>query len=221
MEFATLGGKLLFYDYDEKNEGLKNFVDSKIILDIDSELIKSVQGLLNIDFKILEGNRDEIYYNHRIIEDKDFYLVANGADKKKEIKIRFRALGCPKKYNIETGKNCLLENYQVVDEQHTDVYFTLNEDEAVYVSFDKQENNKELTGTFNDDNIEILNLDGAWNMIPLPAKYDKEWGTYEKETEMEIPIADFTSDVTVTVDVPIAVNGTNEVTSPFAFLRTV
>lgn len=140
------------------------------------------------DVKILEGEAEEIYVNHRTIENKDFYFITNSDDKEKEIKLSIRCLGKVRKLNPETGEE---EFIQARTKGNKSIlHLNLKQDEAFYILFEPDETKPQKV-SLEAKGYHIVT--GNWDILPLNEEYDLKWGIDVSESKIAIPVAVFAS----------------------------
>ncbi len=191
--FESKGGHILYYQWKENS----SYIDP-------DDIYHKYLEMQRPDIKIIGGDSDEIYTNHRIVDNTHLYFVTNSDDRPKKLEIAFRCTGRVSKWYPESGASEFIDS--VEDGEYTIISLSLKEDEAVYIMFEptKETNLK-------PDDIETKlprikedrkskyqgyqTVTGRWNILPLETIYDHKWNIDAKESRLSIPIALFSSDL--------------------------
>lgn len=191
--FIKNGGHIFYYKW-KKNS-----------LHIDPDYIYDRYVQVQIpDIKIIKGDYDEIYTNHRKFENMDFYFVTNSDDKVKEIDIAFRCTGRVSEWYPEYGQKGFIK-YTKTGE-YTIMHLSLKEDEAVYLIFEQTEEMEsqpyngdnqlpEIKGKEGMEAKGYQTVTGRWEILPLEKIYDEKWDISAKESRLFLPIALFSSEL--------------------------
>lgn len=192
QKFEKNGGCIVLYTCSEEADISQNFNGAVMVNNLENELVGKVKELIRPDFEIIEGDYKDIYYYHRVVEDKDYYLVVNADDTVKTVNIRFEAVGKPQKYNIETGIYSDIHNYLVTQGNSIQIPLSLMEDEAYFIVFnnEKRADNKKM-----DKQITpiIKELDQDWTVMPISQEKTANITDLDWESELVVPIALFRS----------------------------
>lgn len=180
-EFVACGGKIIYYACgDTKAEG---------VLKTD-ELADAVRAFMQPDAEVLHGAKDNLYVNHREIEGKEVYFVANSAPRYRSMILRLREKGGIKKLSPENGE--LSEVSCRITENGTEVELCLGPDEAFWLVVDKEQ-----TAKFVQEPIvaEELAVAGKWEFMPISSEVTGAKQLTEKSTILNIPLAVFSSEL--------------------------
>ena len=174
-----------------------------------SRIPEAAAGLAAPSASVIYGNPGDIFLNHRTAGNVDYYLVANSSDERRNLVLSFSHASTPVLLDIEKGDMVQAVYTQAGTAQMCGgrpsgsgvlIYMDLEPGEAVYVLFGLEEDTirqakPALTG---DIRWEEEWITGKWDFLPLspsgPNHGDKAYN--EESTVLEIPIAEFTSDVT-------------------------
>lgn len=186
------GGKIVFYKTSFHQELPEAF--SSCSLCEPEEAAETVSGLIKPDVKISAGETDGIFVNHRIKDEMSYYFICNSSDEKRSLSLLFHEKEKPVLLDIETGEQkaavCHLSAHGC------QAALVLNANEAVYVLFGVPEQAMEAedlkgTGSFKQEEW----ITGKWEFLPLSKEFDEKWSIYGEETELSIPIAGLSTDL--------------------------
>lgn len=198
-EFEEKGGGIILYARREKAGIRHSFRRPALIEARDGKWLERLKQLKLIepDFEIIEGNKEEVRYYRRIVDNTPYFLVVNACDRVKKIIARFRARGKPYLFNIETGSRSEIINYSAAGEEYTEIPLTLMEDEAYFIVFNGKgaeiiaEHPKAFAAEAFPAAGTARVLRKGWRMRPLPG--DMKPGETPTETTLQIPTALFRS----------------------------
>ena len=181
------------------------------------QITMQIREAVGTDLEILEGDNAEIYYNHRRTPGADFYFICNSEDEKKELKVKVAAKGKVVRMDPESGKGYAL--HSISEEDGMIVPITLEPDQACYLCIEREdaknleaEKKDERTALEKDARINQCRMaledglqkpwkktgyqiiTGKWDFLPLNGKYDNSFLDDAVETQMEIPVALFTTE---------------------------
>ena len=190
QDFKRSGGHLLFYG-SEPNETLPPEFAECACVGSPAELPGAIEAVLTPDVKVVKGENNSLHYCHRRIDERDFYFIANGCDRTREVTLRFRCVGTPFIWNLETGEEKRAAYYEQCDGLTT-IPLCLQQDEALYIVFKPQD---EAEAPAMCQTVYEKALEGPWSILPLGGEYDAKWDDKAEKTELEIPTALFCSDL--------------------------
>ncbi len=178
-EFVRCGGTILYYSCGDlcKDGALKT-----------GDLPKAVEEYFQTDIKVLRGEKDNLYVNHRKIEGKDLYFIANGAPRNRSVELLLREKGGVQKLSPENGKLCDI-HFEITD-NGTKVSLSLLEDEACWLVVDKD---CICAKTGEEFVAEELAVAGKWEFLPINSDVVREEQLNITSSETEIPLAMFSS----------------------------
>jgi hypothetical protein len=198
--WTKAGGSLLFYrtgpeDRENANERADTVLNGTVCSI--SRLPEAAASLAPPSASVIYGNRSSLFWNHRKAGDFDYYLVVNSSGEKHSPVLFFRHASAPVLLDIEKGAMAQARYKQVNDGIH--LYMDLEPGEAVYVLFGldghtiSQARPALPEGTRREEEW----ITGKWDFLPLSASCrSREKGISDTDsTELEIPIAGFTSDL--------------------------
>lgn len=172
-----------------------------------SGIAEAAASLAPPSASVIYGNPGGIFLNHRTAGEFDYYLVANSSDERRNLVLSFCHNSTPALLDIEKGEMVQasyrrVKGMQMPGGRQDDgvyLYLDLEPGEAVYALFGLGEDTVSrakpaLTG---DIRWEEEWITGKWKFLPLsPSCRNHGDGIYDGEsTELEIPVAEFTSDV--------------------------
>ncbi|MBQ8408410.1 MAG: hypothetical protein IJY39_06040 [Clostridia bacterium] len=179
-EFTKVGGKVIRYATQESASGE---------LALPEEICKAVFGEFSLPRDVyVVGDNCDLFVNHRKIEDKDFYFVANSAPRARELTLFLRERGHARRLSPESGE--LGKVFHSINEEGTLVSLTLEEDEAVWIVIEPKGGYTKLE---RERVAEEMIVAGRWEFLPLPADLDGEAQIRQERTELKIPLATFSS----------------------------
>ncbi|MBN1777960.1 MAG: hypothetical protein JW811_07540 [Clostridiales bacterium] len=151
-----------------------------------TELLRRYQKHFAPDIEIVEGARDKLYANHRVIDGQDMYMLASILPEPRRLRLSLQGRGAVQKLNPESGEATPLpyarENGRLL------VNLALEADEACWLLTGCEQEALPPTET----GAETVPLDGDWSFLPLDQSYDSKWEIGAKETILSIPLARFT-----------------------------
>lgn len=185
-KYERQGGRILFYGKENPPE----------------QITMQIREAIGTDLEILEGDSAEIYYNHRRTPEADFYFICNSEDEKKELKVKVAAKGNVVRMDPESGERYAL--YSIGEEDGMIVPVTLEPDQACYLCVERADAKNLETGKM-DEKIKgdsqkpwkktgYRIVTGKWDFLPLNGKYDYSFLDDAMETQLEIPVALFTTE---------------------------
>lgn len=155
------------------------------------QLPAEMERLGGLDAKVVFGSNRDLFINHRRYENGEHYFISNSSPSARNLVLQVRARGKVEFLNPETGRarNVVSKSCAA----GTEIELHLDEDEAGYLVFEAEETcgNRRVEGIAQP--VEITPVMGAWEFLPLSSDYDDKWGIDATETELEIPVATFTS----------------------------
>lgn len=184
--FEASGGIVLYYAC-----GVECAVNAVQI----EELPSIVASHFQPDVMVLRGERDNLYVNHRKIEEKDIYFISNSAPKKRNVTLLLRVKGNVQKLSPEDGALCRAVSKIV--ENGTEIVLSLAEDEACWLVVDSIQEDvaiKEMPIS-EIHLLEELAVPGEWEFLPLSEKPIDEKQLSAKSSEISIPLAMFASEI--------------------------
>ena len=119
-KYEHRGGRILFYGKENPPK----------------QITMQIREVAGTDLEILEGDKSEIYYNHRRTSAADFYFICNSEDEKKELKIKVAAKGGVFRMDPESGERYAL--YSICEENSTIIPITLEPDQACYLCVERE-----------------------------------------------------------------------------------
>lgn len=179
-EFSLAGGKILYYS--TQKDSVNNFV-------VPSTIHKAVSEVITKDVVVI-GDNNDLFVNHRKIDDKDFYFVSNSTPKARELTILLREKGRAQKLSPESGEIC--EVCHSVTEDGTIVKLSLSEDEGVWIVLDSLDGSEEIK---HEKLLEEMIVSGKWDFLPVPSSLDGEEQIKQECTELKIPLATLSSNL--------------------------
>ncbi len=192
-DWMDKGGKIIFYKIDGQSGLPEAFKDCRLCETI--ELPQVVTQLVAPGARVIDGDTENLFINHREIEGYHYYFITNSGDEKKRFVMEFLHDKMPVVLNIETGNIERAVSETVLG--GIDVQMTLEANEAVYLVFGLQDVNCASKGKYTGDTKGKQEewITGKWNFLPLPTDVDNKWCIDVKETELEIPLAGLTTDL--------------------------
>ena len=119
-KYEHRGGRILFYGKENPPK----------------QITMQIREVVGTDLEILEGDKSEIYYNHRRTSAADFYFICNSEDEKKELKIKVAVKGGVFRMDPESGERYAL--YSICEENSTIIPITLEPDQACYLCVERE-----------------------------------------------------------------------------------
>ena len=180
-EFTKAGGHIIYYACsDKKEDGVLRAI----------ELPTEISKLIIPDISVVAGSKDNLYTNHRKIEGKDVYFVANGKGEKRSVMVLLREGGSVQKLSVETGDLSKVTNRMVNEGVLVDL--DLEADEGCWLVVDKTKSE-----TVFDKGIlrEELAFPGVWEFLPIGSDVAGEKQLTETTTNLEIPLAVFSCEL--------------------------
>lgn len=195
-QIRSAGVRLLFYtawDGTRPPAGRRIFTGEPTVYDA-ADLPEAVRALCPADILVRRGDAAEFYGNHRRIDGRDIYFLANGRGLAKTVSVRFRCGGVPWRYDIESGARRPLTRWKTAG-AFTDAELIFEPDEAFYLVFEPGASTGLNTASLpNSRVLETLEPDTAWSSVPMANAFDTQWGIGDAQTELEIPVARFYSE---------------------------
>lgn len=180
-EFEKSGGHVVYYNCGkEKREGSVNVSDLPAVL----------EGFFQADVKVIGGTKDNLYVNHRKIDDKEVYFVANTKQERRSLVLLLRKQGGVQKLSPENG-----ELYDVTSRaaaNGTEVELSLEADEACWLVVDKK-----ASGAVRKNGLLVqeIAVPGVWEFLPIKSDVTGKEQLAQKSTVLEIPLAAFSSEI--------------------------
>lgn len=171
--FVKGGGRILYYECRET---------------LPHDLPAKVMEILQPDVQVVRGSRDNLQINHRKIEGKEVYFIANSAPKKRTLTLLLREKGGVYKVSPEDGS--VTEVSCRVLPEGTEVELSLGEDEACWLVVDSS---REACPALQAELKEELAVPGKWGFLPLPENGGGEEKLKRSSSLLEIPLALFSS----------------------------
>ena len=185
---AKQGAKILGKKKPEDSPGLIGYPNhSKLVKEIVDDLWdnkhiiqdKTITEAVGVpeDFSYTSQSQAKLKYIHRVLDDVDFYFVANSKGPEAKVKCHFRVKGkVPELWYPETGK---IEPAKAWREtaHGIEVAMVLNDSESVFVVFAESSDNVEYSTNIELPEIKteiIQTLDGPWKL-----KFPKSSGAPE------------------------------------------
>lgn len=155
------------------------------------QLPAEMERLRGLDVKVVFGSNRDLFINHRRYENGEHYFISNSSSSARNLVLQVRARGKVEFLNPETGRarNVVSKSCAA----GTEIELHLDEDEAGYLVFETGETCGDMSMEGTAQPVEITPVMGAWEFLPLSPDYDGKWGIDATETELEIPVATFTS----------------------------
>jgi len=175
--FVRDGGKIIYYATGEGSDHVTP-----------ENIHKAVAEAIRLDVCVTSGDRFDLYVNHRNIDDKHYYFVANSTPKARELTLLLREKGSAVKLSAEIGEICAVD-HKITDEG-TVVNLSLDEDEGVWVVIDPKTKSEEYIGEKIAEEIAVA---GRWEFLPLPSDLEAESQLGQGRTELKIPLATLSS----------------------------
>lgn len=148
-------------------------------------------GLAGPAAAITDGKHKDILVSRRRTENTDYYLFANNGDENREFTVRFDGCREAALWDPETGQKRAAV-YEAM-EAKTTVTMTLARSKAVYVVL--SEAAEAVWSKPQPREIDCEYITGKWEFLPLDKRSDSEWNIAAQGSEIDIPVADFTSDL--------------------------
>lgn len=179
FKFREAGVTVLFY---RVGAGLEQ--SGKIAVEA-SVLWAELRRRMTVDTAVVAGSTSDLYVSHRRIGGMDFYFVVNGCSKPRSVTLRFRCSGRPCGLDPETGEKLALDC--CTSNGGTEVRLDLQEDQACYLLFEE-----EAPAYVPLTEKEHTAVAGRWSFLPIGGACAN--AVEATETELAIPLADFTSE---------------------------
>ena len=178
-EFQKSGGKVIYYACGDKGDAVKTEM-----------LPQAVNRVLSPDVEVLFGERDNLFVNHRKIEDKEVYFIGSSAPRKRSLILYIREKGSVQKLSPDNGE--LSNVYFRITENGTEVRLSLEEDEACWLIVDANGKEKTLTEEYVAEERIVA---GKWEFLPIDSTVKDKKQLEINSTELEIPLAAFSSEL--------------------------
>lgn len=171
--FRLAGGKIIYYATQGESEQIQP-----------QNICEAIAEAIGLDARVLKGERSDLFINHREIDGKDFYFVANSSPKAREMTLLLRAKGNATKLSPEDG-----EIYDVdhrVTEEGTVIELSLAEDEGAWIVIDGEREAYEYVPL---QTVEEIAVAGRWEFLPVAQELCGEEQIKQEVTEVKIPLA--------------------------------
>ena len=175
--FEKEGGKIIYYATQAGSDAIAP-----------EELPKAIADVMQLDVNVLSGDRFNLFINHREIENKHYYFVANSTPKAKEVTLRLRETGCASLLSPESGEICTV-NHRIT-ENGTEVELSLGEDEGIWIVIDPESKTEQY---IEEQIVEEKAVAGNWEFLPLPSDIDGKAQPNLTRAKLNIPLATFSS----------------------------
>ncbi|MBE7032736.1 MAG: hypothetical protein E7406_00725 [Ruminococcaceae bacterium] len=178
-EFQKSGGKVIYYACEDGKDGA-----------VKTEMLpKAVNNVLTPDVGVLFGERDNLFVNHRKIEDKEVYFIGSSTPRKRSLILNLREKGSVQKLSPDNGE--LSDVYSRITENGTEVRLSLEEDEACWLIVDANRAEKTLPEEYVAEEFVVA---GKWEFLPIDSAIKDEKQLEINATELDIPLAAFSSE---------------------------
>lgn len=179
--FVKSGGKIVYYSCDgtSNDDAVKPHM-----------LPDAVNSVLKPDVKVLFGERDNLYVNHRRIEDKEVYFIASSMPRKRCLVLNLREKGSVQKLSPENGK--LADVCFSITENGTEVRLSFEPDEACWLIVDVSGTETLMKEEYVAEEIAVA---GKWEFLPIDSEIKDEKQLEIASTNLEIPLAAFSSEL--------------------------
>jgi hypothetical protein len=153
------------------------------------DVVPSLRATLRADVLVERVAEPALHYTHRRIQNRDAYFLTNSEPRGVSARISFAAAGGAERWSPESGASTRLA--PVDSAGHTfDLDFLPWE--AFYVVFDKTVKPPAArTGSRQEKEPAVLNLDGPWTFQVAPTELDDRWSADPGETRLEVPVIEF------------------------------
>lgn len=180
-QFEKSGGKIVYYACAEpcKNDAVKPQM-----------LPYTVKNAIQPDVEVVFGERDNLFVNHRKIEDKEIYFIASSAPRKRSLILKLREKGSVQKLSPDNGE--LSDVSFSIIEKGTTVSLSLEEDEACWLVVDALGTEKQLKEEYLAEEIAVA---GKWEFLPIDSSVKGEKQLEIGVSEIEIPLVSFSSEL--------------------------
>lgn len=176
-EFEKAGGKIIYYATQADSDAIAP-----------EELPGAVADVIQLDAKVMKGDRFDLFINHREVENKHYYFVANSTPKEREMTLLLREKGHAVKLSPESGESAAVDHR--ITEDGTVVELTLDEDEGIWIVIDPESKAEQYIG---EQIVDEKAIAGNWEFLPLPSDIDGEAQLNLAKSELHIPLATFSS----------------------------
>ncbi|MDR0554283.1 MAG: hypothetical protein LBG76_05745 [Treponema sp.] len=211
-KFIAAGGHVIFYQDSgvSKNGASKNGASKSDapcreapegfsgcpVIGIE-DLPGHIDSLITPDILVLEGSRANLYACHRRIGGRDLYFVSNSSPRPRELKLQLREAGAVLKLDIETGEALRLPS-TITPDHAAALRLSLGEDEACYLLIEPEADGTPSVKTPSAktpvlEEMEETAVPSRWKFLPLDKTFDNRYGIDADRTELEIPLAEFSS----------------------------
>ena len=178
-DFERSGGKIIHYATQENRDGARPLPE---------DVHKAIADAIRLDVCVSSGDRFDLFVNHRNIDDKHYYFVANSTPKSRELTLLLREKGAAVKLSAENGEIYAVK-HKITDEG-TVVDLALDEDEGVWIVIDPEALSEKYVGEKTAEEIAVA---GRWEFLPLPTETCGEEQIIQSKTELKIPVATLSS----------------------------
>ncbi|MBQ3096729.1 MAG: alpha-L-rhamnosidase N-terminal domain-containing protein, partial [Kiritimatiellae bacterium] len=178
-QFRNNGGKVVYYACNKAHD------DGVVTTD---ELYDVICGYFQPDVKVIRGERDNLYVNHRKIEEQEVYFIGNSAPRARSMTLLLREKGSVQRLSPEDGK--ITDISFTITENGTAVDLWLEQDEACWLIVDS----KAASDNFKEAKVvEEIAVAGKWEFLPINSDIEGEEQLKLKSTLLDIPLASFAS----------------------------
>ncbi|MBQ9737071.1 MAG: hypothetical protein IJV86_01545 [Clostridia bacterium] len=180
-EFKAAGGVILYYSWDGKPENgvLKT-----------NEIADALSEYITPDVKVLCGTRDNLFVNHRKIEGKEVYFIANSSPKARRMSLLLREKGGAQRLNPNNGE--LSDIASIITENGTEIDLFLEADDSCWIILDKE---KTASAVRSSNMIEELAVAGKWEFLPISSDIKGVAQLGLDSSVIEVPLALFSSEL--------------------------
>lgn len=157
---------------------------------------EAVKSLVQPDVTVIRGAKDNLYVNHRSIgeenESREVYFIANSFGRKRSQTLLLREKGSVERLSPEDGSISTV-NYRVTD-RGTEVDLVLEPDESCWLMVDTRQA-MAVAQLPAKKVLEELSVVGKWDFLPVEWDMPGEQQINAEKTELQIPLAAFSSDL--------------------------
>lgn len=189
--WLAAGGHILVFSTGLRNQNESKLPGQSCTIE---DLPRLAESIISPDALVIDGKNRDILMSRRISGHDEFYLIANNGEERRRLGILFKSEKNPVLLDIETG--AAIAGDFVRREDGAVLTLILEPSQAVYVvlkgglvkSIPSSQYEKAETVT------------GKWKFLPLDKSFDEKWETGGEYSELEIPVAGFTSDISSNYD---------------------
>jgi len=178
--FVSDGGKLLYY------RSGRPVHPEAIPAD---QLPQAVSTLFQPDVTVLRGAKNDLFVNHRMVENTHLYMIASTSSAPKHLTLLLRESGTVQKISPEDGS--VSGVCSRICPKGTEVTLTLGPDEACWLLV----SDKPALGEVQSSVLEELAVGGRWEFLPLSKDCQGQAQLSAQCTQLRIPQAFFSSDL--------------------------